>query len=831
MKGTLPDRVRLGTFEVDLRAGELRQGEGAILVLPDQPLRILRMLIEANGEIVTREEIRERLWRGDTIVEFDHSINNAIKKLRRALVDSGDEPHYIGTIAKRGYRLLVPVERVAPEDDSGDSGEIAGPLPQAQGKSSASIAAGISVRDYRPEVVNLATQSGATSQMAPVVQVAEISGEQAILQPHSRPPWTWIAAAVAVCAVAIAGTLYWRAHRARQLTERDTIMLADFDNKTGDPVFDDTLKQALTIQLEQSPFLNLLSNRKIQQTLNMMNRSAKEPLTEDVSREICQRTGSRAMVIGSIAAFGREYVIGLRAIDCNAGDSLGEVLEPATGKEKVLNALDKAASNLRSKLGESLSSVEKYATPLSEATTPSLEALKALSLGNKAQFREGGTAALPYYQRAIELDPNFALAYQHLAVVYSNLNEAQRAAENGRKAYDLRDKVTERERLAIEATFYWHVTGELDKAAQVYEEWQQNYPRDAAPVGNLGGIYANLGNLQKFLQQMRAALRLEPNYYVIFVNLGAAYMNLNRLDDAEQAFKEAEQRGLAAEQLLQYWYQLAFLKRDEGQMDHIVAAAMGKPGTEDLMLTTQADTEAWFGRFSNARQLTQKSALSAERNNARETAGISWVQAALRESAAGNGRQARVYTSHALQLSQGRDTKAIAPLALAQSGDIKTAQRLAAELDNAFPLDTLAQNYWLPTIRAANALERKDPNGAVEALNETGPIELGVSNSGTNVFLCPAYVRGEAYLMLHDGKSAAAEFQKFIDHYGLITNFPLGALARLGVARAYALEAQTDPAFREKARTAYQNFLTLWKDADPDILIYKQAKAEYAKLN
>ena len=378
--------------------------------------------------------------------------------------------------------------------------------------------------------------------------------------------------------------------------------------------------------------------------------------------------------------------------------------------------------------------------------------------------------------------------------------------------------------------YYEHVTGELDKAAQTFEQWQQSYPRDASPVGNLGTVSANLGKMEKFLEQTRTALRLDPDYYAIYANLGAAYMNLNRLDEAEEAFKGAEQRGLAAETLLLFWYQLDFVRGKATRMAQMVAAAAGKPGTEDSMLATQADTEAWYGKFHNASELTQRAVDLAKRNDAKETAANYEAGAALREAAAGNRSQADNDANSALKVSQSRDVKAIAAIALAQAGDVSTPKKLASELNATFPLDTLAQGFWLPTIRAAIALQRKDGNSAIQALNGMGTLEFAAVNAGINVYLCPAYVRGQAYLMLHDGKAAAAEFQKLIDHYGLITNFPWGALARLGVARAYALEAATDPAAGDKARSAYQNFLTLWKDADPDIPIYKQAKAEYAKL-
>jgi eukaryotic-like serine/threonine-protein kinase len=355
MKATLPQRVRLGVFEVDLRAGELRQDEGAVLVLPDQPLEILRILIEGDGEIVTRDEIRQRLWPDGTVVEFEHSINNAIKKLRRALVDSGDEPHYIGTIAKRGYRLLVPVERIGSEEDGpAEPNQTAGPSTRAEALG-------------RDDTIDKSPSVG-----------------QIIAEPRRRALWKWLAVAVVVCMAILAGVLYRRAHRVPKLTERDTIVLADFDNKTGDPVFDDTLQQALSIQLEQSPFLNVLSDRRVRATLKLMNRAA-EPLSEDVGREICVRTGSKATLVGSIAASGHEYVIDLRAVSCDLGNRIAEVQERAADKQGVLTALDKAAKQLRNKLGESLGSIDRYAIPLQEATTPSLDALRAYSMGLKRE--------------------------------------------------------------------------------------------------------------------------------------------------------------------------------------------------------------------------------------------------------------------------------------------------------------------------------------------------------------------------------------------------------------------------------------------------------------
>jgi tetratricopeptide (TPR) repeat protein len=627
-----------------------------------------------------------------------------------------------------------------------------------------------------------------------------------------------ISAAAAVLAFLVAAYFYF--HRTPKLTDKDPIVLADFDNKTGDGLFDDTLKQGLSVELEQSPFLDLVSDRKVNETLKRMGRPAGERLTPEVTREVCQRTGSKAMLIGSIVRLGSQYVIGLKAVNCTTGDVLAEAQEQAADKEAVLKALDSAAVSLRGKLGESLDSMQKYVTPVEDATTPSLEALKAYSLGRRMFFAKGKTAALPFLKRAVELDPNFAMAYRQMASIYGTLGEVGRMAENIRKAFELREKVSERERFYIEADYYQEGTGELEKAVPAYELWQQTYPRDYALYSHLAPIYGDLGNLEKALEAGREVLRLEPNSVDTYELLGFSYMNLNRLDEAEAVFKQAEERKLEGEELLRYRYVLAFLKGDAAQMAQLASTAAGKPGAEDLLLARQADTEAWYGRLKDARQLTRRAMDSAQHNAAQETAADYQAEAALREVESGNREQARADAEVAMKLAPNYYVRAMAALALARAGDTARAEKLAAELDKTFPLNTLVQRYLLPRIRAAVALGRKDPNRAVDLLQAASAIELGTGGS-----LQPVYLRGEAYLMLHDGNRAVAEFQKFIDHRGLVGNNPGGALARLGLARAYAMQGDT-----AKASAAYRDFLTLWKDADPDVPVLKAAKAEYAKL-
>jgi tetratricopeptide (TPR) repeat protein len=621
-------------------------------------------------------------------------------------------------------------------------------------------------------------------------------------------------------AALIGGTLYWRPHKAPALTEKDTIVLVDFDNKTGDKVFDDTLRTGLWAALEQSPFLNILSDRRIAQTMALMTQPKGAALTAELARQVCVRTGSAAILEGAIALLGNDYVVGVKAVNCQTGDEIAVEQFTVDNKGKILAALGKAASHIRQKLGESLASVQKYDVPLEDVTTPSLEALKAYSLGQKIAQTKGDTAALPFFKRAVELDPNFAKAYAAISVTYSNLNEIGQAAETARKAYELHEKVSERERFSIEANYYLTATGDLEKAAEAYELWHQTYPRDYVPYSRLSFISMSLGNWEKALEEAREATRLEPNDEITYGDLGYVYGCLNRLDEADTVYRQAEERKLEGEWLLVARYQLAFLKGDTAQMAQLVSATMGRPGTEDLSLASQADTEAWYGKLKNARELTRRAMDSARHNDAKETAATYQAEATLREVESGNWEKARAETDAALKLAPNRDVQAMAAVVLARAGDTAGAQKLAAELDKTFPLDTLVQRYRLPTIRAAIALQRKDPNRAVELLTVARDIELGDRDN-----LLPVYLRGEAYLMLGDGNAAAAEFQKFIDHRGVVGNFPWGALARLGLARAYA--EQGDAA---KAKTAYQNFLTLWKDADPDIPIYKQAKAEYAKL-
>ena len=641
-----------------------------------------------------------------------------------------------------------------------------------------------------------------------------------------------IAAVAVVVALSVGAWLYF-ARRAHALTEKDTIVLTDFSNSTGDAVFDDTLKTALTVSLRQSPFLNVLPDSEVVKTLQQMARPASTKLTPEVVRELCQRAGSKAYLAGSIGSLGSEYVLGLKAVNCQNGDTLAEEQVTAASKEKVLDTLGKAASKLRSELGESLATVQKLDVPLEQATTSSLEALKAYSLGGKAAKEKGFAAALPYDQRAIQLDPNFAMGYFAVGTDYRNLGELGRASEYITKAFQLREHASEREKLAI-AALYYRAVGELDKAAQTHQEEIESYPRSAGAYGNLGNVYGEQGQYEKAAEVTRQALRLAPDQVGPYDNLANYALALQRFDEARQSIHEAQARKTDDFILHNALYGLAFLGADSAAMAEQQQWFAGKPDYENFGLALASDTEAYGGHLGKARELTKRAVDSAIRADSKENAAIWQANAALLQAAYGNAAEARQSAAEALELvptSQGVESEAA--LALAMAGDTTRAESLAQDLEKRFPLDTQTQSLWLPAIEAQLALDKKKPAAALQAAS---PVELGLIPFVANIScLYHVYVRGEAYLAAEQGSAAAAEFQKILDHSGIVWNCWTGALARLGVARANALEAKTSQgagadAARVRALAAYKDFLTLWKDADPDIPILVVAKSEYAKL-
>ncbi len=649
----------------------------------------------------------------------------------------------------------------------------------------------------------------------------------------------WKIAAPALIGVAlIGGGLYYRSHAAKPLTEKDTIVLADFENKTGDAVFDDTLKTALSVSLNQSPFLNVLPDSKVAKTLKLMEKPPETRLTPDIARELCQRADSKAYIAGSIASLGSQYVLGLKVVNCQSGDPLAQEQVTVASKEKVLDALGEVASKLRGELGESLASVQKFNVPLDEATTSSLEALQAYTIGRKirnAQGEEG--AALPYLQRAIELDPNFASGYLTLGTSYENLGQTARAAEYFTKAFQLKDHASEREKLSITSQYYFYVTGQLDQAAQTEHEILVSYPRDGAEVNSLGIVYLAQGEIDKAADQFRECLRLMPEIAAGYVNLANALLGLQRLDDARQAIEQAHARKLDQFPLRNDLYAIYFLRGDSSGMAEQLKWFEGKPEENDG-LSLASDTEAYAGHLSKARELTRRSVDSAIRADSKENGAVYLAIAAQREAVFGYPAQAKQEAAEALKLypaSQGVEVEAA--LAYALAGDTTRAESLIQDLNQRYPLDTQVQSLWLTAIRGQLALNRKNAPEAIKDLAPAAPpIEFGtIAFTNTLSCLYPTYVRGEAYLAAGQGKEAAAEFQKVLDHSGIVWNCWTGALAHLGVARANALEAKNSQgadadAARVRALAAYKDFLTLWKDADADIPILKQAKAEYAKL-
>jgi eukaryotic-like serine/threonine-protein kinase len=633
------------------------------------------------------------------------------------------------------------------------------------------------------------------------------------------------AIAITVCALFAASILFLRSRRVHALTERDLIVIAEFSNTTGDAIFDETLKQGLTMELEQSPFLNIVSDRRAGETLKLMGRSPVDRLSQAVGREVCLRTGSKALVTGSIGVLGSRYVIGLTATNCSTGDGFAHVQTQAENKEGVLQALGTAATKLRGKLGESLSSIQKFDVPIEEATTGSLDAFQAYSMGRRVAREKGSPADIPYYKLAIALDPNFAVAYVALGVSYVNLGQPSVGSEYVNKAYELRGRISERERNRISAYYHHVVTGDLEKARATYEMWKQNYPRDVAPYINLGTTYTWLGEYEKSRKETSDALRLEPSNVLPYSNLAALAIKLGRPDEAKSILHEALSRKLNSKFVRENLYMLAFLQGDVAEMDRLVAAVRHKPGgEEDPLLSQQSDTEAYYGRLRKARELSRLAVESAQNAGAREAAAGWLINDALREAEYGNEAAARKQIAKALRLSPGRDVAALAALASARAGEQEQAEALLQQLERKFSSNTVIKVYWAPTIRAAIAIAERNPDRASQALESVLPYELGSPPPMGLATLYPVYLRGQAYLLKRQGVAAANEFHKVIDHPALVLNFPLHALSFLQLGRAQALSGDA-----AAARRSYQEFFRRWNEADGDIPILKLARAEYAQ--
>jgi serine/threonine protein kinase/tetratricopeptide (TPR) repeat protein len=669
-----------------------------------------------------------------------------------------------------------------------------------------------------------APPTAASSVVSSPAAAASSSVAATAAQASGKKLWKLVVPAALVLAVVlIAGGLYYRAHQGEHLTERDTIVIGDFVNTTGDPVFDDTLKQALSVSLRQSPYLNVLSDERVTATLRMMTREPSTRLTPEVSRELCQRANSKAYLAGSIANIGSQYVVGLKAANCLSGDVLAQEQATAASKENVLDALGKAATRLRAQLGESLASVQRFDAPLPQETTASLDALKAMSLGRKVVGEKGASAGLPFFQRAIELDPNFASAIEGVGIMYGNLGQADRSAEYLTRAFQLRDRASEREKLHIASSYYMGATGELDKSVETFREWEESYPRDDVAPVNFSNLCAIEGRYEAGLAQAQRAVRLNPDNVISYDNLLQALLALNRFEEARKAYDEAIARRLDDDVLHLARYALAFFEADPRVMSEQAAWFADKPEVENEMLALQSETEAYSGNLHKARELSRQAVDSALRAGNKEASCVWQLTDAFRDELF-NEPDTRGQAAAVTLV--GQDALAFGAFVLARSGETNRVESLLRDLQKRFPSHTVVQSYWLPTIRAQMALVKNHPQEAVDSLQAALPIELGepLTTQGPPC-LYAVYLRGEAYLAAGDGRAAAAEFRKLLDHRGITWSCATGAMARLELGRAYALSGD-----KSEAHAAYHEFLTLWKDADPDIPILMQAKAEYAKL-
>ena len=767
------DLVRFEDFELDPRAYQVRRS-GRTLKLERIPMEVLLLLAERRGQLVTREEIIEKLWGKNVFLDTDNAINTAIRKIRQALKDDPEQPRFVQTVTGRGYRFIGQISETS----------------------------------RRPVI-------GAKTEVRTAI---------------GKGRWLIAAAVVGTSALALTGYLYF--HRAPKLTDKDTIVLADFANSTGDPVFDTTLRQGLAVQLEQSPFLSVISDERIQQTLKLMAKPADARLTPGMSLEICERTASAAVLDGSIASLGSQYVLTLSAKNCRSGDVMDEEQVQAARKEDVLNALSQIASRFRARVGESLATVESHDTPLAEATTPSLEALKAYSVGWQVSFSSGSAASLPFFQRAVEIDPDFASAYAGLGRMYGDIAESALSAKNMSKAYQLRDRASDQEKFFISLNYDLQVTGNLEKAQQTCGLWIQAYPRAWIPHALLsGGVYPDLGKYEKSVEEASMAIGMDPDFSIGYGILASSYEALERTGEAEKILQRASERKLDIPDFYVQRYTLAFLKDDKAGMEREAAQSREKPAVDEWMSNAEGFVAAYSGHLEEARKMSRRAADLALKADRRDSEALYETDSAVREALFGNLSAARQRAGDALKLSRSKDVQYRAVFALALSGDSFRSQALTDDLSGRFAEDTIVRFTYLPALRALLALNRSRPANAVELLQTAIPYEGGTPIEGGSQPLLgagnlyPAYVRGLAYLAARRGQQAAAEFQKILDHRGIVISDPVGALARMQLGRAYALAGDKD-----KARAAYRDFLTLWKEADPDIPILKRAKEEYPKL-
>jgi eukaryotic-like serine/threonine-protein kinase len=783
----LPD-YRFGPFELYSVSGELFR-EGKRVKLQEQPLRLLVALLERPGEVVPRTDLQKRIWPQDTFVDFDSSLRVAIRKLRTALGDDADNPRYIETIPKLGYRFLGPTVR----------------FPDAKA-------------DVADEPIPAAIQS---------LHSTLTSGTPPPSTSKAAIPWM---IAVVLMMFVLAGVA-WLVFRSRpnSLTPKGPIVIADFANATGDPVFDGTLRQGLMVELGQSPLLSIMPEERIQQEMQFMGQPAGARLTLELARQVCERTGSAALLEGSIAPLGSHYAVGLLAKDCKTGQVIAQEQVEAAKKEDVLTALTAIARRARLRMGESLAKIAEHNTPLPEATTPSLEALKAYSTGLQVLYSKGDADALPLFQHATEIEPQFAMAFAQLGLVYGAIGESDLAAENTRRAYELRPRASDAERYFIMASYDARVTGNLVKAQETCEAWAAAYPQEAIPHSFLSAfIYPASGKYEKAVDEAHAALRLRPDIAVLYAILAYNDVALDRLQEAQSVLRTTATRNQETSESVVLSYNLALLHGDSTGMDKMIAASSQKARADDWLVYNQASGLAYSGHLREALSVSLRAEEIAKHASHPERAAMYEVGAALWQAFDGNLKAAREYAIAALQLSKDREVLYGAALALALSGDVVRSRIITTDLQRRFPEDTAVRFSYLPAVQSALALSQGSPSKAVQATETAVPYELGTPRSsihGNFGALYPIYMRGMAYLASHHSDEAAAQFQKILDHRGVVLSDPMGSLARLQLGRAYAMQGD-----RGKSRAAYEEFLAIWKNADSDLPILAKAKEEYAEL-
>lgn len=789
-----PLLYEFGEFRVDPEKQLLLRAGRPIAVTP-KVFETLLILLRHHHEIVTKDDLMRQLW-PDSFVE-ESNLSQNIFMLRKALGDTPEDRRHIITVPGRGYRFAAEVRAI----------------PQIS--------------------ENIVVASRTRSQL--VVEQTEMEEESraALPAPFSgRRHWYFYAlpAALTVAVLLTGALLLLRRHRPPVLNANASVLIGDFTNSTGDPVFDDALRQGLAVQLEQSPVLSLVSESRIQHTLQLMDRPADARLTHDLAREACTRAGAAALLDGSIAKLGNQYVIGLRAVDCRSGATLDQEQAQVATKEDVLNALSQIASRFRTRIGESLATIQDHDTPLAEATTSSLEALQAYSMGHKLISSAGVEHALPFFQRAIAIDPHFAMAHALLGRAYADLGEAALSAQSTATAYQMRDRTSDAEKFWITAAYYMQVTENMEQARQTCEVWERTYPRDPTPASFLAGIiYPVLGEYPQAIDEAHKALQNDPDFLISYAILSATYEAMGQFDDAENTFHEAETRKIDIPELVLSRYDLAFLRGDQKKMDQLAAAAHGNQPADEWITQHSSSAFAYQGQVKRARVAAQNAELLAKQAGHPESVALYKAGEAIWEALLGDTREASNQAEAALKLSNDRGVEFGAGFALALSEQTTRAEALANDIDRRFPEDTSVQCIYLPALRGQIAIDRRDPRKALQVLERSAPCELGMPRTAIHAnfgALYPLYVKGQALLALHNGAEAAREFEKIATHRGIVLSDPIGAMGYLQLGRALAMADETD-----EAESAYKHLLDLWKNADPGVEPVAQARAEYLHLS